>query len=386
MTTYKQRTDGRYSTRIRIGINDDGKSNYKYLTANSEEELDKLVASHRRQAEGEHVDPDKTTMAQWMESWLNDVKKGTVRQNTWEFYRSLVNTCIKPNIGKITLSKLQASDLRKLYTTLQSNGLSSARIHHVHVAINNALTVATDDGILQTNVCQKKTVREKAKPPDTKSEKFVLSQDQVMALLKTLDGWWRMLVLLAWSTGMRCGELLGLRWSDVNEKKRIITVIQTVTHSSDDGVEIGKPKNDSSFRSITIDQSCMVELQKWHNQQRESRRVVGIAQLSKDLVFGINGQPANPRTVSREFKDLVKSANLPPEAHFHTLRHTHATELLKAGVHPKKVQYRLGHSTFQITMDTYSHVTPEMQDEIADIWEKLRKPTTNTATQENKDS
>jgi len=137
-----------------------------------------------------------------------------------------------------------------------------------------------------------------------------------------------------------------LRWSDVNEKKRIITVIQTVTHSSDDGVEIGKPKNDSLFRSITIDQSCMVELQKWHNQQRESRRVVGIAQLSKDLVLGINGQPANPRTVSREFKDLAKSANLPPEAHFHTLRHTHATELLKAGVHPKKVQYRLGHSTF----------------------------------------
>ena len=379
---YKQRSDGRFSTRIKAGIKDDGKTDYKYLTAGSEEELDKLVASHRRQSEGDHIDPNKTTVSQWLESWLYDVKKGTVRQNTWEFYRGLVNTCIKPNIGKITLAKLQASDLRKLYSTLQANGLSPARIHHVHVTINNALTVATDDGVLPTNVCQKKSVREKAKPPDTKSEKFVLSQAQVMTLVGSLDGWWKMLVLLGWSTGMRMGELLGLRWSDINEKKRIITIVQTITNSSDEGTKPSTPKNNSSFRSITIDKYCMTELQKWRNQQKESRRVVGFAQLNKDLVFGIDGQAANPRSVSKDFKALVSAAHLPPETHFHTLRHTHATELLKAGVHPKKVQARLGHSTFAITMDTYSHVTPDMQDEIADIWEALRKPKTEVAETE----
>ena len=385
MAKYTQRTDGRYSTRIKTGIKDDGTADYKYLTATSEEVLDKLVASHRRQAEGTHVDPNKTTMSQWMESWLNDVKKGTVRQNTWEFYRGIINHCIKPHIGTITMANLQASDLRKLYTTLQAKGLSNARIHHAHVALNNALTVAIDDGVLQTNVCQKKTVREKARPPETKSEKVVLSKAQALALIISLDGWWKMLVLLAWSTGMRLGELLGLRWADVDEKKRTISVVKTITHSAEKGVESGDPKNSSSFRTLTIDKSCMVELQKWRNQQKDSRRVVGMLQLSKDLVFGINGKPANPRTVSREFKDISKAAKLPPEVHFHSLRHTHATELLKAGVHPKKVQYRLGHSTFQITMDTYSHVTPDMQDEIADIWEKIKMPTTTAANQENND-
>lgn len=299
-------------------------------------------------------------------------KKGTVRQNTWEFYRGIINSTISPEIGLKTLAKLQVSDIRTLYTKLQAEELSASRIHGVHVTLNSALRIAVEDGIIQANPCAHSTVRIKAKKADKKKDLFVFTQEQVEQFLKSLSGWWKSFVLLAWATGMRREELLGLRWMDVDAKKLTVSVVQTVVVSEENGIHIGKPKNDASYRTIQIDKPCMAELTRFRAQQKESRRVVGFLQHNTDLVFGINGKMADPRQISKDFKKLAIAAGLPKESHLHTLRHTHATQLLRAGVNAKIVQHRLGHSTYQMTMDTYSHVTPDMQDGIADILTQLR--------------
>ena len=139
-----------------------------------------------------------------------------------------------------------------------------------------------------------------------------------------------------------------------------------------DGLSASR-KNDASYRTIPVDMPCIAELLRYKADQKEHRRVVGFMQHGKDLVFGIEGQPANPRWVSKHFKDLCLAAALPDESHLHALRHTHATQLMPAGVHPKKVQYRLGHATYQMTMDIYSHVTPDMQDGIAELLSTFRQ-------------
>ena len=367
----KQRADGRYATRIKTGIDPDGKTIYKYLCANSEKELDAKIEDHVRQSESEYVDPDKTTVTQWMEHWLTIVKKDSVRQNTWEFYRCIIDALINPSIGTKTLSKLAPRDIRSLYAKLRSTGLSSGRIHQTHVTINSAMKVAVEDGILTKNPCNNSTVKEKAKKPDVKQERFVFSQDHIDTLLKSLNGWWKAFVFLAWSTGMRREELLGLRWMDIDLKKGLVSVVKAVTVSQEEGIVSGKLKNDSSYRTITINKQCCAELLKHQATQKESRRVVGIMQYNKDIIFSVDGELADPRLISKQFKKLALAAGLPKESHLHAIRHTHATQLLRAGIHPKKVQYRLGHATYQMTMDTYSHVTPEMQEDIIEVLNEL---------------
>jgi len=372
MSKYTQRADGRYVTRVKDGFKEDGKAKYKYVYAATEAELTKKVKSYERQQEHDYVDPEKTTITEWLDHWLNDVKKGTVAQNTWEFYRSVINVVIKPDLGAITLAKLQPKTIRTFYTKLKNEGLSDARINHTHVVLNNSMKVALEDGILDRNPCFHSTVKEKAKKPQKKKDIFVFTQDQIDALIAYQSGWWKAFVHLGWATGMRREELLGLRWMDIDTKKCTVSIFQALIYTEDEGLKIVPPKNESSFRTITVDKSCMAEMLRHQESQKEERRVAGVILNARDLVFSIKGALPDPRNISKEFKDRCLKAGLPEESHLHALRHTHATQLLKAGVHPKKVQYRLGHSTYQMTMDIYSHVTPEMQDDIPEILTALR--------------
>jgi len=373
LSKYSRRVDGRYCTRVKSGVGTDGKSIYKALCANTEKELDAKVNSYLRQSERNYINPEKTTLAVWLDHWLHNVKRGTVTQATWEFYRCIIQSCINPVIGPKTLAKITPSDIRTLYLKLRADGLSASRINQTHMTINSSMKVAVEDGVLLKNPCDNSTVRKKAKKPDKKVERFIFEQEQIEKLLKSLSGWWKAFTLLAWSTGMRREELLGLRWMDVDTKNGLISIVQAVTVTQDEGIAIGPLKNDASYRTITVDKTCIAELLRYKADQKEHRRVVGFMQHGKDLVFGIEGQPANPRWVSKHFKELCLAAGLPEESHLHALRHTHATQLLRAGVHPKKVQYRLGHATYQMTMDIYSHVTPDMQDGIAELLSTFRQ-------------
>lgn len=382
---YSIRSDGRVATRIRIGTKLNGDPDYKYLCARTEKELDAKVDSYTRQSESNYVDPEKTTIAAWMDHWLNTVKKGTVEHATWEFYRCIIKTLINPSVGLKTLANLQPADIRTLYSNLRSDGLSVSRIHATHVTLNSAMAVAVEDGVILSNPCAKKTVREQAKKVDVKIERFVFAQEQIDALLASVkdNTWWRAFIHLAWASGMRREELLGLRWMDIDQKKMTVSISRAVVITQDNGIEIDNLKNDASYRTIKIDKPVMTDLLRLRSEQKESRRVVGFMQHDRDLVFSINGAVADPRQISKDFKRLALAAGLPSESHLHALRHTHATQLLKAGVHAKIVQYRLGHSSYQITMDTYSHVTPDLQDDISRVLQVIR---TNKNTADKKKS
>ena len=168
---------------------------------------------------------------------------------------------------------------------------------------------------------------------------------------------------LAIKTGMRQGELPGLRWDDIQGNR--IQIRQALARSQDGTVELRQPKTPSSVRNISITESDVKVLQKHRTQQAEERLKVGLAWQPTGLVFMTSlGTPLSHRNVLRQFKALSKRAELPVIS-FHDLRHTHATMMLEAGVHPKIVQERHGHSKITTTLDTYSHALPNMQEEAA---------------------
>lgn len=166
------------------------------------------------------------------------------------------------------------------------------------------------------------------------------------------------------STGLRRGELLALRWQNIDLEKGMLYVTQTLTVTQQQGLIFKTPKTGKSRRSVTLPPSAVEALREHRRRQTEERLRLGPVWQDHDLVFpGPDGRPWHPDTFTSSFRDLCARAGV--QARLHDLRHTHATQLLKAGVHAKIVTERLGHSSIGITLDTYSHVLPGMQDEAA---------------------
>nr|WP_026329434.1 site-specific integrase [Propionispira raffinosivorans] len=263
------------------------------------------------------------------------------------------------------LAKLQPQAIRAFYDEKKSTGLSDRSVQYMHTVLNAALKQAVLDEIIEKNPCTVASVRIK-KPQRTK-EINVLSQEQVNKLLAAATDWRKIIFFIAWGTGLRREELLGLRWQDIDFKQGTLSVNTTVICTKAFGSMINKPKNTSSYRTIPISKEILHDLQKYRVVVK-SEQLSSLNYENNDLVFARkDGKPHDPRRLSKDFKKFIISAGLPEKFHLHDLRHTHATQLLQLGVHPKVVQYRLGHSTFQQTMDTYSHVFPQMQDGIADM-------------------
>lgn len=173
-------------------------------------------------------------------------------------------------------------------------------------------------------------------------------------------------IYFAINTGMRRGEILGLRWSDVDFESRLVSVRQTVQRVNDQGIIFKQTaKTDGSRRTIAISATVDETLQKFKRRQTKNKLLHGPFYQDHDLVFSNeNGTPLDPDGLSRGFRRIVKSLDI-PEVRFHDLRHSHATLLMQQGEHPKVISERLGHSSITITMDLYSHVMPNMQKEAA---------------------
>ncbi len=176
---------------------------------------------------------------------------------------------------------------------------------------------------------------------------------------------------LAVATGMRQGEILALRWADVDLARRVLAVRSTLSRASDGTLVFGEPKTIAGKRSIALSASVVQSLRKHHAQQAEHRLGLGSADNDIDLVFArADGYPIHPNTLVRHFHLLSDKAGV-PRIRFHDLRHTCATLMLANGEHPKIVQERLGHANINITMGRYSHVSMDMQREAADRLDRL---------------
>jgi len=320
---------------------------------------------------GEYVSPSRLTLREYLEGrWLPAVTM-TVRPSTHASYARNIRLHIVPQLGAVTLQKLDPMMLNNFYLHLLkdgraigSGGLSVRSVRYIHFIVHRALRDAIRWQLLTRNVA------DAADPPKESAHLRPEIQTWSAESLRTfLDGTqgdrrWAAWLLLA-STGMRRGEVLGLRWEDVDVRRGQLAIRQTLI-TADMVTMFGEPKSRRSRRVVALDATTIEALQRHRRRQLEEKLALGPEYRDNDLVFARkDGRHYEPDEFSREFERKLTRLKL-PRIRLHDLRHTWATLALQAGIHPKVVSERLGHSTIAITLDTYSHVTPSMQRDAAD--------------------
>ncbi|ULO07175.1 site-specific integrase [Paenibacillus sp. 19GGS1-52] len=341
-----------------------GKRNQKWLSGyerkkDAENAMPDILSKLKN---GTYVEPSKKTFGEIMETWLED-KKTSVKYGTWKSYEWLVHKHIIPHLGKKKMAKLKPQDLHDFYHKTLLKTLSVGSIKKAHVLIMDALNRAVTWGEIPHNVAS--TV---ALPQGKKTKFQVWNEEQLKIFLDAAtDNQYFVAFELAASTGMRQSEILALRWVDTDLQTKTISVRQAYT-LAEKGHEMDDTKNDSSIRSIALFEST-VRLLTRHKDTREQELENNEIHKDSGLVIQTSiGTPLGPRLLMRHYYRILKqiSEGYPsfPNIRFHDLRHTHATLLLKAGVHPKIVQERLGHSSINVTLDTYSHVLPNLQEAV----------------------
>lgn len=331
------------------------------------EAQDALTQTLQQLQSGTHVEPSKATVAAFLDEWLASVR-ASVRPATFATYTTLCTKHIAPALGPILLQKLAPSQLNAMYADLLASGrrdgkggLSARTVRHIHTTVHTALAEAMRWGRVMRNVA------ELASPPRSSANKepATWAADELRAFLEHVhDDRLYAVYHLAATTGLRRGEVLGLRWRDLDLDGGRLSVSQTVI-SVDYRVLLSTPKTRAGRRSVALDLETVRTLRDHRRRQLEERLALGGYAEDHDLVFcALDGQPLHPGNLSKRFDKLVARGGL-PRIRFHDLRHTHATLALRAGVHPKVVSERLGHADIAITLNTYSHAIPAMQEEAA---------------------
>lgn len=304
--------------------------------------------------------------------WLEVEAKPSVREATSTSYKWIIDTYIEPEIGSIRLDKLEAnySIIEKFYAGMLARGLSPRTVRYAHSVLAAALKRAIKDKLITTNPCGLCTLPKK-KP----SEMQYFTADEVKAFLAAArpDRFYP-LFLLAIETGMRPGEYLALQWKDINFEAGTLAVRRSLKkrRGRGEGFYFTEPKTDQAKRSIPLSASLLAELRNHRRAQAENIMARRDHYQDNGLVFPNEvGEPMlRENLTTRHFNKIVKDAKV-PRIRFYDLRHTMATLLLTAGVHPKVVQERLGHSTSKLTLDTYSHVIPSMQQGATESLERI---------------
>lgn len=367
--TISKRKDGRWEGKISIG-HDPVTGKLKRVTfygKTRQEVAEKLNKALHEYKTGTFIKPNKITVGQWLDRWLEVYAKPKVRLSTWESYETTVRCHIKPTIGNLPLKDLRPEHLQQLYNEkLKSGrvdgkgGLSAKSVGYIHAVMNQALKQAVKEQLVYRNVCEAvnkpKQKRHEIKPLTIEQMNQFLSVAREDKLFPAF--------LLEWGTGLRRGELLGLKWRDIDLKKGVITVRRSLIRTRQ-GLIFSEPKTEKSRRTIPIPKEVVAELKAHKARQAQERLLLGQAYQDNDLVFcSAEGRPLDPRSFTRKFERLLEKAGL-PRVSFHDMRHSHATMLLLLDEHPKVVQERLGHSTIAMTLDTYSHVVPGLQEKAA---------------------
>ena len=318
---------------------------------------------------GTQVEPSKLTLTEYLrKEWL-PLQVVSKKPSTLRGYRDIVERRIIPHLGEVRLRDLSSRDVARLYTILRESGrvngkggLSEQSIKHTHSVLHSALEHAVEAGYLGRNAAR--SLPRASRPRPRRVETQTWTALELRAFLAAVAGD-RLVACfaLAATSGLRRGELLGLRWDDVDLEHCTLAVRRSRVSAGYEVTE-GEPKSGRS-RTVSIDSETTAMLRRHRARQLQERMAWGEAWSDCRLVFTReDGTPIHPHSLSQTFSRRVKRAKV-PQIRFHDLRHTHATLLLSAGVHPKVVQERLGHASISITLDTYSHVAPGMQEAAA---------------------
>jgi integrase len=359
-----KREDGRYMARYTVHTPDGPKR--KTIYGRKYKEVEKKLAEARGDAaRGLIFDADNLKLGEYLDRWLTDSVADTVRPTTFERYEQIVRVHIRPALGNLKLKNVTPAHVRGLYRDKLEVGLSPRTVRYIHVTLHKALKQAVADGLIPRNA----TVA--VNPPQVRKEEIrPLTAEQVKTLFEAVRGdRLESLYILAVHTGLRQGELLGLKWGDVDLEAGALHVRRTLT-TPKGGPLLTTPKTKGSRRTVKLSPTALEALR--NHLERQLREIDQAGDLWREngLIFASeSGEPLNRHYITtHHFKPLLKRASL-PEIRFHDLRHTCATLLLTKNVNPKVVSEMLGHATIAITLDTYSHVLPNMQSEAAQAME-----------------
>jgi integrase len=336
----------------------------RYSFKSKQEALKKKNEALRELEQGTLATGPQQKLEDYLENWIENVHKELVRLSTYVKYKKLLKY-IKADLGHVYLQKLTPEQVQAFYRKKSKDGLASKTINSIHGVLHLALDNAVRWNYISRNVC------DLVSPPRIVSrEGTPLTLEQARSLVESVhDHRLKVLIVMAVITGMRRGELLALRWSDIDFDRRILVVAHTVDYIPKYGYVESAPKTAKGKRSIRFPSFLNDMLREHHANLLEQKVRQGDNWEQRDLVFpDLRGGYFNPNYLLRMFKKILIEANI-PHMHFHDLRHSAATILMGMGINLKVIQELLGHSDVAITLRLYSHLLPSMQQDVVDKWE-----------------
>lgn len=371
-----KRADGRYQGRFTF-------QGERYTLYDRDiKTLQKKMADTRYEMEhGIYVNAQHMTLNTFFETWVSEIKENTVKENTLSVYREIYKIHIAPTLGKLQVSGINKLMVQRLLNNMSQNGLSANTLAKTKAILYSLFKEAMENRMITYNPCENITIRR------DKTERRVLSYEEQKVFLDAIRGSrYEMLCILGLSTGLRIGELSGLRWSDISFEEKNLTVERTYVYLHDVKNHQMKdvfhsPKTKNSCRTIRLLDSTLELLKQHQTRQEKEKAALGEewcpVEGGENLVFTTkNGGPVRGLNVAETLNNYVKKINK-QEAKLaakenrepviferitpHTLRHTFATRAFESGIPPKVVQQILGHSSLEMTMDLYTHVTEDVQ-------------------------
>ena len=356
-----KRADGRWCGVVDLGW-ESGKRRRKYFYGATEAKVqDALLKARADHAAGLPVVVERQTLTQYMEDWLENSVKPSVRPLTHEQYSQHVKLYLGPLLGHQRLSKLAPQHVRAFIKRKLQDGLSPRTVQLSLVILRRALSQAVKDGLVARNVAKlvdaPRWKRKEVTPWDAReASRFLLAiKGERLEALYTV----------ALSLGLRRGEVLGLRWSDIDLEAETITIAQALARIGGK-LQFTEPKSRRSRRTIPLHDGLVAALKAHRRRQSEERLAAGSQWRDNGLVFttGI-GTPLEPRALNADFERIVGNIEDLRRVRLHDLRHACASFMIAQGVHPRVVMELLGHSQISLTMNTYGHVVDEVRREVA---------------------
>lgn len=366
-----KRGESTWTVRIFLGRDTNGKRRYfnKTIHGTKKEAQKYLTAALREKDLGIFVEPASMPLNEYLDKWLLTAAKPRLAESTFDSYEFLLNRHIKSSLGQRKLSEVKPLDVQKIYNAMSDGGLSPRTVRYTHTVLSSAFKQAVKWNLLSRNPCEAVEL-----PRVVRNEMQAFSPAQAQKFLEAAQNDKHGIVFaFALLSGMRPEEYLALRWSDIDLKKGTATVQRTLIWRKGGGWYNGEPKTKQSRRTMPVPASLIRDLIIHKRKQTEHRFGLGGKYQNNEFCFATEtGTPLYHRNLfQRHFKKLLAKAELPTSFRLYDLRHSCATLLLSAGENPKVVSERLGHASIVLTLDTYSHVLPDMQKGASDKLEAM---------------